>query len=339
MVRFLTTLAGYSAFLVASGCIALPFISGTNEGQAIPALTPVSNMISPSERSQDLRNMEGFDLGLSSSILRRTVATQCVPLESEMLKKLGGWDEMNKFADTHWSKKGRNVVTNDKHEPDDKAELCTAGPVQISYEGTPDCITNNASTAGVFDGTTGTVSMAVLQGFSATSMFTISSSTILGLTSSFMTMLNFPDITGLMSQFSASATISNTATKSFTITQNEMVTSTILMAAPNGESCDATLSVRTCTIQGKGTLPLTVTNASVIWFEYKDKVKGHYKCKYAATSSSPGMLIHHSRYIDRYEAGQLKASDRSGYINFSGPIQVKTHSAYAGSCQNISLTA
>ncbi|KAJ3931837.1 MAG: hypothetical protein NXY57DRAFT_177237 [Lentinula lateritia] len=319
MVRFHTTIAGYSALLVASRCIALPFISGTNEGQAIPELTPVSNMIFPGDGSQGLRNMEGFDPGLSSSILRRTVATQCVPLESNMLKKLGGWDEMNKYADTHWSKKGRNVVTNDKHELDYKAELCTAGPVQISYEGTPDCITNNASTAGVFDGTTGTVSMAVLQGFSATSMFTISSSTIIGLTSSFMTMLNFPDITGLMSQFSASATISNTATKSFTITQNEMVTSTILMAAPNGESCDATLSVRTCTIQGKGTLRLTVTDASVIWFEYKDKVKGHYKY--------------------RYEAGNLKASDRSGYINFSGPIQVKTHAAYAGTCQNITLAA
>ncbi|KAJ3918338.1 hypothetical protein F5877DRAFT_79097 [Lentinula edodes] len=315
MVRFHTTIAGYSALLVASGCIALPFISGTNEGQAIPELTPVSNMIFPGKGSQDSRNMEGFDPGLSSSILRRTVATQCVPLESNMLKKLGGWEEMNKYADTHWSKKGRNVVTNDKHELDYQAELCTAGPVQISYDGTPDCITNNASTAGVFDGTTGTVSIAVLQGFSATSMFTISSSTSIGLTSSFMTMLNFPDITGLMSQFSASATISNTATKSFTITQNEMVTSTILMAAPNGESCDATLSVRTCTIQGKGTLHLTVTDTSTIWFEYKDKVK------------------------DRYEAGNLKASDRSGYINFSGPIQVKTHAAYAGTCQNITLAA
>ncbi|GAW08669.1 hypothetical protein LENED_010745 [Lentinula edodes] len=198
---FHTTIAGYSALLVASGCIALPFISGTNEGQAIPELTPVSNMIFPGKGSQDSRNMEGFDPGLSSSILRRTVATQCVPLESNMLKKLGGWEEMNKYADTHWSKKGRNVVTNDKHELDYKAELCTAGPVQISYDGTPDCITNNASTAGVFDGTTGTVSIAVLQGFSATSMFTISSSTSIGLTSSFMTMLNFPDITGLMSQF------------------------------------------------------------------------------------------------------------------------------------------
>lgn len=106
------------------------------------------------------------------------------------------------------------------------------------------------------------------------------------------------------------------------------------------KSFSCQLSVRTCTIQGKGTLRLTVTDASVIWFEYKDKVKGHYKCKYTLTSSSLlKTLIHHSRYLDRYEAGNLKASDRSGYINFSGPIQVKTHAAYAGTCQNITLAA
>ncbi|KAJ3992870.1 hypothetical protein F5050DRAFT_844684 [Lentinula boryana] len=310
-----------------SPCIALPFLSDTAEASSIHQLAPVHDIFPYDEQHQNSGRVAGLHRDLSSST--QAVQRQCEPLESKLVKKLGGWKAMNNYADENWSKKKRNVVTNDKDFPKIIAEFCAADePIQISYEGVPDCITNNASTAGVFSGTSGLVSVAVMQGFSASTTFTISSTAMLGLSSSYMTMMNFPDITGLMQQFSASATISNTATKSFMITQNEMVTTTMLMTAVEGETCDATVSVRTCTIQATGKLWLSVTENSTAWFEYEDKVVPHIRPKDDNSA----------HYKFKYNFGNLDVADRSGFIKFGGPIKVETRSAYAGSCRNITVS-
>ncbi|KAJ3740717.1 hypothetical protein DFH05DRAFT_1506822 [Lentinula detonsa] len=326
MVKLISPLVGLYILFATSKCIALPLLSDTAEASTTHQSAPVHGILAYDEQPQNSGRVAGFHRDLSSSTQQR----QCAPLESKLVKKLGGWKAMNNYADENWSKKERNVVTNDKHYPEVIAEFCAADePVQISYEGQPDCITNNATTAGVFSGTSGLVSVAVMQGYSASTTFTISSTATLGLSTSFMTMMNFPDITGLMQQFSTSATISNTASKSFMVTQNEMVTTTMLMTAVEGETCDATISVSTCTIQATGKLWLSVTENSTAWFEYKDKVVPHTRPKDDNSA----------HYKFKYDFKNLDVADRSGFIKFGGPVKVQTRSAYAGTCRNITLAS
>ncbi|KAJ3710350.1 hypothetical protein DFJ43DRAFT_1108944 [Lentinula guzmanii] len=189
----------------------------------------------------------------------------------------------------------------------------TTQPIQMSYSGKPLCTTNNVTSAGVLSGTSGTVSVSVGQGFMVSSTFALSSSTSFDLSDGLTPMINFPDVAGIMQGFSTNAMISNTKSDSLTKTYNDMQTTTLIMASLEGQKCDATVEIRTCLLQGIGELKMVGTG--YVWFQYEDKVKGHYK------------------YREDIEKIVPDLEGRTTTVTFQGPIKVETHAAYAGSCR------
>ncbi|KAJ3982532.1 hypothetical protein F5890DRAFT_344069 [Lentinula detonsa] len=128
------------------------------------------------------------------------------------------------------------------------------------------------------------------------STFALSSSTSFDLSDGLTPMINFPDV-------------SDTLTKTY----NDMQTTTLIMASLEGQKCDATVEIRTCLLQGIGELKMVGTG--FVWFQYEDKVKGHYK------------------YREDIEKIVPDLEGRTTTVTFQGPIKVETHAAYAGSCR------
>ncbi|KAJ4487655.1 hypothetical protein J3R30DRAFT_3679317 [Lentinula aciculospora] len=184
--------------------------------------------------------------------------------------------------------------------------------IEISYEGEPNGQTKNITADGSLTNTSGTFSIPVGQGYTVTTSFGISSSDRADLSGYYMPMMTFPDVVGIMDGFSASASISNTVSNNSMKTHSNMETTTLTLASRDGEKCDVTVVVRTCIFQGFGTLRFVASGW--VWFEYTNKVDGHYEYR-----------------VNLQEV--LLPALRSGKLTFSGPITVEQRSAYQGSCR------
>ncbi|KAJ4480941.1 hypothetical protein J3R30DRAFT_3462505 [Lentinula aciculospora] len=330
LFQFIFTLVGFYILFVTSNCRALPFFSNTNKSPPRQGSVPISHLT----LHEGFGSQQALRLNFSRSLSRRETfepKVQCVLLDKDLIKDFKGNKKLNEYADNHWSKGTRTILTYDEHYPDRKVELCTlAKEVVISYEGDPqsNCITNNVTVEGEFLGTSGLVSIAVLRGDIASWTYAVSSTTIERLSLSASLYLMFNGVAALIPQFVAAATISNTETKSSTITRNEMVTTTISMKAGDGQQCNAIQSVRSCVVQGRGIVPLVIKKTSTFWVEYEDKVKPKIPLEDGDTSS-------HYKYP--LPADILEPDERSAYITIEGSLTIKSHVAYQGSCRNVSI--
>ncbi|KAF5384555.1 hypothetical protein D9757_006493 [Collybiopsis confluens] len=216
---------------------------------------------------------------------RDTTGQNCAMLSAADVQKIPGWAKLEKIANEKWGNHKRKIVTNEQHTDTTQypATICIASEaIKVRYTGQPTCQSNKISAIGGVSGTNGTLSLAITQGFTASSQFTISQSAAIGLSQTFSASLDFPQVSGATEGVTVSASITNTLTKSFTAQYNEITTVTLLMTSPNGKSCDAGTNVTHCTIQGEGEINLVA--GGYVWFEYEDKQaeKGkkdkHYKC-------------------------------------------------------------
>ncbi|KAF5343876.1 hypothetical protein D9757_014102 [Collybiopsis confluens] len=249
---------------------------------------------------------------------RDTTGQNCAMLSAADVQKIPGWAKLEKIANEKWGNHKRKIVTNEQHTDTTQypATICIA-----SEAIKPTCQSNKISAIGGVSGTNGTLSLAITQGFTASSQFTISQSAAIGLSQTFSASLDFPQVSGATEGVTVSASITNTLTKSFTAQYNEITTVTLLMTSPNGKSCDAGTNVTHCTIQGEGEMNLVA--GGYVWFEYEDKQaeKGkkdkHYKCNLS--------LLGNLHLND-----VLTVAERTSVATFEGSIVATTHAAYKG---------
>ncbi|KIK61256.1 hypothetical protein GYMLUDRAFT_73603 [Collybiopsis luxurians FD-317 M1] len=251
---------------------------------------------------------------------RRADGQNCVKLSSDDVKKIPGWKKLEGIANDRWGNHKRNIVTNDQH-PDTVskgATLCIASEsIKIRFTGQPTCQSNKVSAGGGLKGTNGTLSLAVAQGFTASSQYTISQAATIGVSQTFLGTLDFPEVAGVSEAITMSASITNTLTKSFTAQYSELNTVTLLMTSPDGKSCDAGTNVTHCTLQGEGEMHLLATG--YVWFEYEDKQK------------EKGKGEKHFKWNLELDK-ELTVAERTSIAKFKGSVVASTHATYKGAC-------
>ncbi|KIK58014.1 hypothetical protein GYMLUDRAFT_98264 [Collybiopsis luxurians FD-317 M1] len=243
------------------------------------------------------------------------IGSSCTNLTVNELKTLPGWSKIEDFGDKQYSKKKRNYLTYDEKESDvPGAQVCVAAEkIKIRYTGVPTCSSSRSNVGGQLDGSHGIVSVAVEEGYKGSMQYTVSQAATLGVMQTYQASVEFEEIAGLTDTTAVSASITNTLTKSFTAEFGEMVTSRFNVTVPEDKQCHAKLNVTTCTIQGTGELKLIASGN--IWFEYYDRVKGHYK------------------YVKPLEEILPKVNDRSSSATFKGSITATTKGQYSGKCE------
>ncbi|KIK52497.1 hypothetical protein GYMLUDRAFT_251200 [Collybiopsis luxurians FD-317 M1] len=247
-------------------------------------------------------------------------AASCVNLTVEDVKRLPGWSKLEATANERWGKGDRNVVTNDERENEFPAQVCIASEhIKVRFTGQPSCQTNQMPAGGNLTNTNGTLWLSTTQGSTASLQATISQSATIGVNKLFMATLDFPEVASGNEAFTTDTSITNSLTKSFTSTYNEMATVTLMMSVFDGKKCDAKTTVKHCTLQGTGEMRL-IANGYVL-FEYEDKVAekgGDKKDK-------------HFKWPLKLE-DVLTEDERSSSATFQGSFVSTTRATYNGTC-------
>ncbi|KAJ3970056.1 hypothetical protein EV361DRAFT_311599 [Lentinula raphanica] len=246
--------------------------------------------------------------------LERRGAPTCANLTVDEAKTLPGWSKIEDYADTNWGKGSRNIVTNPDDYPDSPALVCTSNtPVNVSFSGQPMCQTNNVTVTGNLEGTDGSVSVSVSQGFNASSSFTLQTTSSIGVSSTLGVSIGLPDVGSIGASVTMSTEVTNSQTKSFSASYNDMSTVKLNMKSPDGKDCNAITSVKSCTLQATGKIRYLAQG--YIWFNYDSTTKGHYK------------------WAAQIESILTDEDDRSSFANFAGSVDAATAASYKGTCK------
>ncbi|KAJ8517878.1 hypothetical protein ONZ45_g4986 [Pleurotus djamor] len=243
---------------------------------------------------------------------KKRAAGSCVDLSSDDVQKLPGWKKIEDRANSLWGTGKRRIVTNDKDFPDKPAQICAGnGPVTLTKDGEPQCSTSKQSTEGKLP-ENGSVSLAFTQGtdFSSTNTVTKQSSIAIGETLS--VELSFAELLTASAQVSTTTEFTNTlsdATSSGGSTSSE---STINMDVPANKFCHLDFTSEACNVQGTGRIPFVATG--FVWFEFEDKVDGHFKWFLSIDDELPN------------------ADDRSTFVEFKSAVSSTTKSGFNGVC-------
>ncbi|KAJ3756312.1 hypothetical protein EV360DRAFT_85069 [Lentinula raphanica] len=274
---------GFSLLLASSRSIsALPLIAGEADdtSRRVPVLShdvplPTLGGIRP-----DQLRTEGLGLPLEENLIRRREVSVCKNLTE--VKILPGFSKIEEYAKKHWGDGGHKFVAFDDKEPEFSALWCPPrnDPINITYEGEPDCQMSNVTTSGVLKDTTGTNTLLITQGTSITSLWMTSTSVNKDFSVGLTPMINYPSVTGITDSFSANSLVGTSDTDSKMEVLTDTQTVTVVMSSPAGNICQVNVQVRTCILQGKGEIPMVAKGW--VWAEYDDKVKDHYKCKYSS---------------------------------------------------------
>ncbi|KAK0445592.1 uncharacterized protein EV420DRAFT_1484239 [Desarmillaria tabescens] len=250
----------------------------------------------------------------SSSSVERRAASQCAQLSVDEAKTLSGWDAIVQYANDNWGSGSRNIVTNPSDYVDSPAQVCiTDDVVQLSFSGDPVCQTHTASSQGTLVGTEGEVDIEVDQGFNTDTSYTMSTASTIGVSDTLTVKIGVPEVAEVTEALTISASVTDTTSSTFDVSYNDVSKVTIKMTAPEGKTCNAQTSTKTCNIQATGNIRYLATGW--IWFNYNDKTQGHYK--WAAN-------------IDSILTNQ---DDRSSFATFKGSMVANTYTSYAGNCQ------
>eukprot|EP00914_Ancora_sagittata_P027972 GHVO01054862.1.p1 GENE.GHVO01054862.1~~GHVO01054862.1.p1 ORF type:complete len:166 (+),score=11.97 GHVO01054862.1:407-904(+) len=164
-----------------------------------------------------------------------------------------------------------------------------------------------------------------MEGMLAQSQFTVSSSASLGASSTFSININYPETdNSAFSGFTATTSVTNTQTESFTVTHNTQETITFRMTAPDGKTCSSDQTTKSCTIQGTGKVQLIAKG--YVWFEYDDPVEDKED-----TNPDTKNQKHRKWAIDLATI-LPEASERSAYITIEGGTSLNIKASFEGKC-------
>ncbi|GAW00285.1 hypothetical protein LENED_001790 [Lentinula edodes] len=252
---------------------------------------------------------------------RKVEAPSCRNLTKDDFEKLPGANKLKATATNRWGKHF-SVKLNDPKEPQYPAEVCVK-PTTVKFTGKPECHVTNATTGGELTGTTGTSALGIAQGTTTSGQFTISSAASISLSSSFMTSVSFPAITDIMDATTVNVGITNTQTTSFTTTYTSTTTMTLTMSSPEGESCNASQTMKLCTIQAIGEVVLYARG--FVGFDYGSAVTD----KTEHTAKGEKSEEHYKWFLP---FNSLSEADISSTATFQGSTTSNIHGKYQGNC-------
>ncbi|KAJ3871585.1 hypothetical protein F5051DRAFT_195605 [Lentinula edodes] len=230
---------------------------------------------------------------------RKVEAPSCRNLTKDDFEKLPGASKLKATATKRWGKHF-SVKLNDPKEPQYPAEVCVK-PTTVKFTGKPECHVTNATTGG---------------------QFTISSAASISLSSSFMTSVSFPAITDIMDATTVNVGITNTQTTSFTTTYTSTTTMTLTMSSPEGESCNASQTMKLCTIQAIGEVVLYARG--FVGFDYGSAVTDK-----EVTAKGEKSEEHYKWFLP---FDSLSEADISSTATFQGSTTSNIHGKYQGNC-------
>jgi len=239
----------------------------------------------------------------------------CAPLAIDEAKQLTGFKLIEQYADKTWGTGSRNEVTNptEADQVGSGATACVSGDVvQVQLTGSPTCNSNTGQTGATTSGTNGTITSGVMQGYSNTADWSVTSSSSIGVSVQVSAEFEIPEIATIGAQVTTTATFTSTTASGFSTTATGNVNNAGTFNVPTNKTCTINYDVTTCDVTGEGQVRYVA--AGWIWFQYDDQVQGHYK------------------WAVSIEAVITNLDDRSSFMQFTGNIQGNTKANFTTSC-------
>ncbi|KAK7018875.1 hypothetical protein R3P38DRAFT_1276589 [Favolaschia claudopus] len=248
----------------------------------------------------------------------RQGASSCNPLTADDVKTLPGYATLLSTAKANWGDGSFNLVTNDPGLPNSPALSCVqTDPVTISI-GKPACTTSNQELDGTLQ-SNGSVTAQATEGTTATASVTVTKESQFSTGSSTQVGFSIPDFPiGVSETISFSTTLSNTLSYSSTSTADTQQSQTITYNPIPGESCHLELTAQSC--NAVGTAEVLIIATGTVWFEYNDRVDGHYKWGLVIEDIVPDVI------------------QRSSPMSVQVQINSNTKANYLQTCDNGSTT-
>ncbi|TFL03525.1 hypothetical protein BDV98DRAFT_654871 [Pterulicium gracile] len=232
----------------------------------------------------------------------------CKLISVDEAKSLDGWEDIENYAHDNWGKGSYKL--NNQFEGR-SALVCVDGePQPLSADANPSCSSKESRTGGKLVGTDGWVDIPHTQGYSTTGTWTVvTQSTMLGssLTASASHMSGLVGV-----EMTVTTEVTNTATESFSSTNESKDTQSVRMNAQEGKTCKLRFISKNCSVQGSGKVKYIASGW--MWFNYEDKTEGHY------------------RWAVNIENVVKDVNRRSSEASVRGQISGTATSSYEGSC-------
>ncbi|KAJ6595758.1 hypothetical protein DFH09DRAFT_1024608 [Mycena vulgaris] len=237
----------------------------------------------------------------------------CSDLSADDVKSLAGWNALEAAAKSNWGKGSYKLATNIDGQTGSPAQACISNEeVKVTLSGDPSCTTTNQQSAGTLVGTSGKITLSAQTGTDSSTTTTTTQTTDWTLGLSVSAKIGIPDVVDGTTTVSTSVTITNTLSSAVTTGSNQQQTATIDMTAKEGETCSLSFTSKACTGYGTGSIKYVATGWA--WFQYDNKVDGHY---YWALNMDDILT---------------NEADRTSTLDFKSAISATDLSNYSGSC-------
>ncbi|KAL1700347.1 hypothetical protein EV121DRAFT_214381 [Schizophyllum commune] len=261
-------------------------------------------------------NEDGESLGVigndTSSLSKR--AGGCTAMDAKTAQSIPGWKEVAAVADRKWGTGSRTIVTNEKEYPQYPATICiSTKPVDIAVNGKPKCSTNTQTVNGTFTGTSGSVELSVTTGTDYSVSTTTTEQTTFGIGVTYSAKFSIPEVAEIGGATTISTQIANSHGETTSGTSKHQVTTKVVANHADGKTCKLDLNTKTCTTEGSAQVPFVAKG--YVWFEYADKIDGHYW------------------WAVKIESVLYDDEDRSLYMKVDSVIGSETKSAYKAVCE------
>ncbi|KAI5892076.1 uncharacterized protein SCHCODRAFT_02667612 [Schizophyllum commune H4-8] len=248
---------------------------------------------------------DGMQDNSTALVSRAAQARGCTALDSKTVQTLPGWKRLSGLADSQISTRARNIGTNEG--PDLPATICiTTKPIDIAVNGKPKCSDNTQSIQGHFNGTSGSAEISVVTGTDYRIESTTTQTTTFGISLTYSASFEIPGVASVGASTTISSEIANSYGETTSGSSLHQVTSTVRADHKDGQQCKVNLNTKTCTTHGGANVPFIARG--VVWFNYHDRVKGHYKWWYRMedflSESERSLFLH----VESVIASETKAS-------------------------------
>jgi hypothetical protein len=232
-------------------------------------------------------------------------------MSQDDIEKLPGIAALRTEADNSFGTGSRKEVVNDKDFPESPANVCAddAGTTLI-YDGEPACKDLKNEAAGTLEG--GKITLENNEGISMTSTTQVTKSSSFGIGTKISASFKFPEIADVSTEISTTSDFTNTQGSSEALTADQRTLQRVEQVVDEGQDCSLTLTTKSCSITGKGSLKMAATG--VLWFQYEDKTNGHFKWALVMEAVLPNI-------DDRSSTVEFKATgniDSSGHFASKG---------------------